>query len=73
MPLGIVNMCKHDGDFFLCYDALVHHYIFRCCTCHVFSLNFNPKDFLNSVAYTDRSTDQTLKILPKIDYKAGEL
>jgi hypothetical protein len=68
----VINNCKHNGGFVLTYDADIQHYAWGCVRCMVYKLPFNPEIFPDGVVYT-RDPPEGKKILPKIDYKAGEL
>lgn len=47
----VINNCKHDGGFLLCYSEITTNYSFACVRCKVFKLPFNPDIFPEGVAY----------------------
>src|SRR5687768_8476003 len=63
--------CKHDEGFSLTkVEPDLHGY---ACNCRCgFSLSFNPADFTASVAYVRHEPSPEDKVLPPIDWKAGE-
>lgn len=67
----VLNNCKHDGGFMLTHDMSLNNYSWGCVRCKVYKLPFNPDIFPDGVAYTKDPVGK--KILPKIDYKTGEL